>query len=184
MKVYDFDKTIYKGDSSVDFFIYEFLRGNISFKRIKSVFYHMVKYILGMEGKKEWKENFFSFLPDIDVDREMEAFSEKAVKRISIWYQRKKDSSDIIVTASPEFLVEAVIGRMIKVKVIGTLMRKEDGKIIGENCRGAAKRDRFLSEIKENKIDEFYSDSLSDAPMAMLSKRAYLVKHDRIKEWR
>ncbi len=57
-------------------------------------------------------------------------FSEKAVKRISVWYQTNKDLSDIIVTASPEFLVEAIIGRMIKVKVIGTLMRKEDGNAV------------------------------------------------------
>ena len=34
-----------------------------------------------------------------------------------------------------------------------------------------------------NKISNFYSDSLSDKPMALISSNAYLVKKDKVIPW-
>ena len=33
------------------------------------------------------------------------------------------------------------------------------------------------------KIDEFYSDSLSDSPLAAISQKAYVVKGDEMTVW-
>ena len=52
-----------------------------------------------------------------------------------------------------------------------------------ENCYGPAKVKRFKEVYGEAKVEAFYSDSLSDTPMALLADKAYLVKDDLIVEW-
>lgn len=61
MNVYDFDDTIYRGDSSVDFYIF-CLRKNIKLlkylpKQIKAVILYKLKKI----DKNKMKEIYFSF---------------------------------------------------------------------------------------------------------------------------
>ena len=42
---------------------------------------------------------------------------------------------------------------------------------------------RFHARFPGAGIDEFYSDSHSDDPLAALAKRAYLVKGERLLPW-
>ena len=42
---------------------------------------------------------------------------------------------------------------------------------------------RLFRERYGGEIDEFYSDSHSDDPLAKISKKAFLVKGDRILDW-
>ena len=62
-------------------------------------------------------------------------------------------------------------------------MNPETGRIAGRNCHGAEKVVRFHQEMGDAQVDEFYSDSLSDAPMARLAKKAYLVKGEKLAPW-
>ena len=71
MNVYDFDGTIYDGDSSVDFYLFS-LRKNIKIikylpKQIKA----LIQYKLKKIDKTMMKEIFFSFLKDIDVQKNL-----------------------------------------------------------------------------------------------------------------
>ena len=58
------------------------------------------------------------------------------------------------------------------------------GRIEGENCHDTEKLRRFRAVFPESKIEEFYSDSLSDAPLAELADRAFLVKKGKLSAWR
>ena len=57
------------------------------------------------------------------------------------------------------------------------------GKFTGENCKGQEKVKRFRKKYGNAVIDDFYSDSLSDLPLARIAKRAFLVKKGKIREW-
>ena len=58
------------------------------------------------------------------------------------------------------------------------------GKIIGENCYGEEKVKRFYEAgYNKDSIDEFYSDSLSDSPLADISKTAYIVIKEKLVPW-
>ena len=48
------------------------------------------------------------------------------------------------------------------------------------NCHGEEKVRRFREVYGDAQIDEFYSDSLHDTPLAKEAKRAFLVKKDEI----
>ena len=42
---------------------------------------------------------------------------------------------------------------------------------------------RFRERYPDGHVEEFYSDSYSDTPMAELAEHAYLVKGDTLREW-
>ena len=42
---------------------------------------------------------------------------------------------------------------------------------------------RFYAAFPGGKIDEFYSDSYSDQPLADLAKRAFLVRGEDVLPW-
>ena len=60
----------------------------------------------------------------------------------------------------------------------------KNGDYIGENCYGEEKVNRFYKEYPNGVIDEFYSDSDSDLPLAKLAKVAYKVnRKGQVHKW-
>ena len=72
----------------------------------------------------------------------------------------------------------------LNIKLMGTRMNPQTGKIDGENCRAEEKVKRFYQIYPDMKINKFYSDSKSDTPLKQISKQAYLVKGDELQEWK
>ena len=63
MNVYDFDDTIYNGDSSKDFILFEMKRHLGSFtKRCLPMCISTILYMLHIHTKETWKSSMFSFL--------------------------------------------------------------------------------------------------------------------------
>jgi phosphoserine phosphatase len=67
--------------------------------------------------------------------------------------------------------------------LIASRVDPKTGQYTGRNCDGAEKLRRFREEYGETPVEEFYSDALSDAPMARIAQRAFLVKGDRVTPW-
>ena len=82
----------------------------------------------------------------------------------------------------PEFLL-APIAAQLGARLIASRVDPFTGQYDGENCHGAEKVRRFQAEFGGARPDAFYSDSLSDAPMARLATRAYLVRGERVLPW-
>lgn len=57
------------------------------------------------------------------------------------------------------------------------------GELLGSNCRGEEKVKRFNEVYPNETIDDFYSDSLSDLPLARMAHKAYLVKNQKVCSW-
>lgn len=184
MNTYDFDKTIYINDSSFDFFFY--CLGKHPFAVLRTVPLSGVKGILYALGKietKELKQQLFSFLKYLhNVDLDVELFWNKKFSGIGKWYLEKRKDDDIIISASPEFLLEPVAKRL-GVELMGTVMDKRTGLIQGKNCHDTEKVRRFYERYPDGHSEEFYSDSLSDSPMAEISDKAYMVDHGKLSPW-
>lgn len=186
LNIYDFDKTIYRGDSTVDFYIYCLKRKPFIIVILPYQLYGIMKYNLGLCSKTAMKEYFFVFLKFIkDIDILIDDFSCKYKSKISKWYQEKNHDNDVIITASPEFIVSPLLSNINTKKIIASDTNKRTGKFNKKNCYGEEKVLR-LYEAFSNKItvENFYSDSLSDLPLAKISKKAFLVKGNRIYEWK
>ena len=66
---------------------------------------------------------------------------------------------------------------------IGSPVDKHTGHCLGPNCHGPEKVIRFHARFPGAGIEEFYSDSHSDDPLAALAQRAYLVKGEKLLPW-
>lgn len=180
INVYDFDKTIYNGDSTVDFYLYCLkIKPSIIFLLPKQTL-AFIKYKLKLKEKEYFKEIFFSFLKKIDnVEKKVEDFWLNNKSKIKAWYHEQKDSTDVIISASPEFLLKPICDEL-NVILIATKVDEKTGKFKSKNCYGKEKVARYKKEVNK-KINKFYSDSLSDKPMMDLSKEKYIVNGNKIK---
>ena len=183
VNVYDFDKTILPYDSTESFFAYCLRR----WPRVAAPALFAVPYAAGMKlgltTKTHAKEVFYRFLTRVpDIDAAVEDFWRMHFRDINAWYLAQMRPDDIISSASPDFLLRPVTNRL-GVRLIASRVDRRSGWTLGENNHGEEKVRRFRREYPHVEIDEFYSDSLSDAPMAALARKAFLVEGEAIKPW-
>lgn len=95
-----------------------------------------------------------------------------------------KQETDIIISASPEFLLEPICKELGVECMMATKVDKSTGLFDGENCHGKQKVTRLYESYPEAQIDEFYSDMYCDTPLALLAKRAYIVKGEKLSPWK
>ena len=184
MNVYDFDGTIYKKDSTVQFYLFCLKRNPLLIRYIFVQLWYFVIYVFSLVDKKRFKQGFFSFLKGIkDVDMLVDEFWKSNTKHINAWYLDQKKQTDVIISASPEFLLLPIAKTLGVGKLIASKVDKNTGAFLSENCYGEEKVKRFLDECSDEIIDSFYSDSLSDLPLAKMSKAAYFVKDDKPIAW-
>lgn len=184
MNTYDFDKTIFEVDSSFLFFKFSFKRHPAAvMKTLPKLAALGIGHALGKTETKRVKQQAFSFLKDIDdIDRDVIDFWNENWGKIGKWYLEQKREDDVIISASPEFLLSPMAERL-GVRLIATKMDKETGLISGLNCHDSEKVRRFGEEYPNDISENFYSDSLSDTPMAEISQKAFLIRRGTIKPW-
>ena len=184
MNTYDFDETIFNPDSSYAFIMYCWKK--IPSKMIgtlPALVPAAIAYASDKTKAKELKEKLFAFLPKVkDVDALVNEFWACHQHGIGQWYLKQKRDDDIIISASPEFLLKPIADQL-GVRLIATPMDKYSGKINGKNCHDHEKVRRFYEEYPEAHTEEFYSDSLSDTPMAMIADRAFIVNKGQLSPW-
>lgn len=182
--VYDFDKTIYDGDSSTDFYLYCLKKHPGILLEIPVVIIYSVLYLFRVCSKTTLKEKFYRFLRHLDsIDLLVKQFWNLNHTKIKDFYIKEHSENDIVISASPEFLLRPIC-ETLKIKfLIASRVDSKTGIYTGENCWGREKVSRFRKEMPEASINRFYSDSLSDAPLAQLAEKAYIVKNNEIILW-
>ena len=183
MNTYDFDQTIYRRDSSMDFWLYCLRRYPlVLLPTLPKTLVAALRHAQGRIDTKALKEQLFSFLPGIDAATEATAFWQTHQKGIGAWYLAQRREDDLILSASPDFLLRPVADAL-GFHLIATPMDPSTGRIEGLNCHDREKLRRFREEYPGAHTEAFYSDSLSDAPMAEIADHAYLVKKGRRAPW-
>ena len=183
VNVYDWDKTIFPVDSTVAFVRWCLRRHPGVIRALLGTLVLLPGYWLGKVSKTAIKERMYGFLRRVpDVDAELEAFWAQNFARVNPWYLAQRRPDDIIISASPEFLVR-IPAQKLGVRLLASRVDKHTGKTDGENCHGKEKVRRFYERYPDGHSDEFYSDSMSDLPMAEISDRAFMLKKHVISPW-
>lgn len=181
INAYDFDGTIYDGDSSVDFYLYCLKRKPIIILKAPIQIFGVIAYLLKIKDKTYMKEKIFSYLKKINnIDSYINDFWKKNQTKIKRWYLNQKKESDVIISASPEFLLKP-LEKKYKFKVIATKVNKKSGKFESLNCHDYEKIKRYEEQYKKNTVKRFYSDSIrADKAMLEYAEEAYLVKKNEV----
>lgn len=180
---YDFDKTIYKGDCSTNFFFYMIFTR--FYLLIFSPYFLVVFLLYGLKilNKKHFKQCMYFFIPWYkNIDKIVKKFWDKQIKKIFPYYLENKKEDDVIISAGLEFIVKEAMVRLKIKNYMATNFDTKTGKIIGNNCYGTEKVNRFREVYKTEKLEAFYSDSMSDLPMMKISEKAFLVNNNTVKQ--
>lgn len=186
MNVFDFDKTIFRGDSTAKFYKYCLVKYPKVWLHIPSMAVAFAKYYVFRKGTKTMcKEVFYRFLSEIpDTDAAVEDFWSKNLDGVFDWYKKVHKETDVVISASPEFLLEGICKKLGVEKMMASRVDKKTGKYEGENCHGEEKVRRFYEAYPDGVIENFYSDSVSDAPLARIAKEAFIINPaGEVVEW-
>ena len=184
MNVYDFDNTILRGDSTARFYAYCMLHYPKMWLDIPGQAVNGLLFALKIRKKQVFKQRMLGFLTRIgDVDLAVSKFWEKNFCRIKSFYKEIQRPDDVVISASPEFLVRPACEKLGIKTIMGSPVDKHTGVFYGLNCHGEEKVRRFYKVFPEGRIEDFYSDSYSDDPLARIAKRAVLIKGDQLLPW-
>ena len=184
MNVYDFDKTIYLRDSTVDFYLFCLLRFPSLCRFWPMQLWHGLLFGLRIMKKTAFKESFYRFLSAVPhIEEVVDAFWDLHEKNIMDWYRVQQKPDDVIISASPEFLLRPLCRRLGIRYLMASRVDPCTGKYTGVNCHGREKVRRFREKFPRGQIDRFYSDSLSDTPLASIAREAFLVKGEKLQVW-
>ncbi len=187
MRVFDFDNTIYDGESGLDLFIH-FLRKDTKnvVKYIPKFFEGFIKYKKGIITIDEVINEYGAYLKDYcdnfadNMEKEFEHFWDLNEQKIKPFYRSIQRPDDIIVSACPESLLKIMCQRLGITNYICSKVDFSTGEI-QQICYKDTKVSLFKEAYGDCEIDEFYTDSASDLPMINLSRNAYFVDGDDIR---
>ncbi len=184
MNIYDFDKTIYDGDSTADFVKFCAKKHKKTWLTLIPTAWAFFLYAIGIYTKTRFKEKMYGFLRYVpDTDTAVSEFWDSHEKNILDYYKASKKDDDIIISASPEFLLKPICERLGITRLIASRVDNSTGKYTGENCWGGEKTKRLLAEYGIEHCDKFYSDSFSDTPLAEIADEAYIVRKNTLTPW-
>lgn len=187
MKVFDFDNTIYDGESSLDFFLF-------CLKRKKSLIRYMPETIIKVAKYKAGKitmDEVYAFcskmlkvfLKNSDgIEKIVSQFWSENSKKLKQEILALLDNDSIIISASPRFLFDGIADKTGVQNIVCTEIDKKTQEI-KFLCYGKNKVTVFDTLYPNAVIDEFYTDSVNDMPMIKKAKKAYMVKGTVITEF-
>ena len=188
-RVFDFDGTIYDGESLFDLYLYSARHDPKVFRYIAPVLRYAVKYKLGratleqMEyGVGKMTEGYLTELSRskrvASVEQLVDDFWDRYYARIKPWYQPESD--DVIITASFDLTVGEACRRLGVRNLVASEVDVETMRVTYLNFNtNKARRFRELYG-PDAVVDEFYTDSKFDQPMIDMARHAFMVKGDTI----
>lgn len=187
MNVYDFDNTIYDGESILDLFFFYVRRDPYLIRYLPKVFRALAKYKAGkitveqaIERYAPFVEDYFRKIPDFNADAV--TFWDSHMKNIKPFYAKLQREDDVIVTASPELSMRVICQRLNVKHCVGSIIDEETGRIT-RLCMRSRKVPAFLEAFPDAHIDNFYTDSpKNDAPLIEMADHAFVVKGNKIKQ--
>lgn len=185
IKVFDFDNTIYRGESSIDFALY-MLRYN---KRIllflPDLLWNLISYKFCIVSREKLERRINDAIKVIVRDREellrlSRSFWLRHSHKLDEHILRLIDEDDLIITAGPFFLIDAIKHRLNTRNLICSEVDWERREVSYFNF-GDNKVKRYRELCGEKKIDRFYTDSFNDKAMMDIAERVFIVRNGNIK---
>ena len=180
MKVFDFDNTIYNGESTIDFFNYVLERKEKyrKYKGLVTKLYFLYKHnLLPMKLMKHYIAKYSSEKVDFNKEHVLsyiDEFWKENKDKLDKDMLKKISKEDVIITANLDVLINP-IKKELKTKNIITSIVDLDKKEIKFLCYNENKLAKFKELYKDKEIDELYTDSYSDKPLMSISKKVFLV---------
>lgn len=184
MNVYDFDNTIYKGESVIDFFFYYMKQDLGLLAYVPSVIKALTDYKaqkitidVALEKYAVLVEEYCRSKKDLQGD--IMKFWDKNINKLKPFYFSQRREDDVILSANFDVVLEEMGKRTGIENIVCTKTDRESFRIV-DFCFRENKVRIFRERYPDAVIDNFYTDSLNDKPIIDIAKNAYLVKGNKI----
>lgn len=186
MNVYDFDNTIYDGETLVDFILYYVRHDPRIWKYIPKLLYICFKDAFHLFTVEDAVEAYASFLEGYyvkldNLEEDTKKFWDKHEKKIKPFYEKVRRKDDIIVSGTTDFILDEIMRRMGIQQYVGSSIDRKTGKFT-RLCFLDNKVKIFRELYPEAHIDNFYTDSMNDKAMMELADHVYFVKGNKIEK--
>ena len=183
MNLYDFDKTVYYKDCTVEFWKYCLRRKPYLIFGLPIQAFGFFLYKLKIKPKEYFKSAFLFFIKHFkNIEEETERFWDKEERNICRHFRDMLKEGDVIVSASPEFLV-APMAKRLGVRCLASPVDSKTARFTAPNCKGEEKL-RRLAAIGITSAEQAFSDSASDLPMLSLAKEGFVIKNLSLSEYK
>ena len=181
MKVFDFDNTIYDGESSFDFALYVM-------KKKKSLIVHLPAILrilflykickMDIEEFTKRLEKYASiFLENQElIEESVEEFWNRRIEKLYPNMLKKIKEDDVIITTCPSFLINGIRDVLNTDHILSTELDLQSGRIQYLNFK-ENKVKKWKKVYPNKKVDALYTDSYNDKPLMELAKSVYIVNH-------
>lgn len=185
MNVYDFDNTIYDGESCFDLFRFYAKRDPKLLLLLPRVLGAFGQYRQGKVTAEDFLQTYAPLVEEklraiADIEGDMRVFWDAHIGKIKPLYTALRREDDWIITASPDFSMREVCARLGVRHCLSTVVEPETCRITHFNIR-QNKIKAFLQACPQGKIDKFYTDSpKNDAPLIEMAQSAFVVRGNRV----
>jgi phosphoserine phosphatase len=186
MNVYDFDNTIYDGETLVDFIMY-YVKTDIKIWRyIPKLLWIYFKDTAHLFTVEEAIEAYAGFLEGYyvnikTIDEDVKKFWDKNEHKIKPWYNDVRRDDDIIVSGTTDFILDEIMARMGVKNYVGSSIDNDTGKF--KRLCFLDNKVKIFNELYPNAhIDNFYTDSMNDKPMMDMADHVYFVTGNKIEQ--
>lgn len=184
VNVYDFDNTIYDGETLVDYYFFFARRDRRILKYLPRLLvvafkdrFHLFTVEQAVEAYALFLEEYYVTLEDPAAG--IREFWDQRESRIKPWYAARRKKDDIIVSGTLDFILEEIAGRIGIDRFIASSIDSETGKF-RRLCFLDNKVKYFRECFPDVQIGDFYTDSMNDKAMMDISEHVYLVRKDKI----
>lgn len=183
MNVYDFDNTVYDGETLVDFILYYVFHDIKIWKYIPKLLIIWLKDSLHLFTVEQAVEAYSSFLEGYFVniktlDEDTVKFWNRHEKKLKPFYESIRRDDDVFVTGTTVFIFEEIAKRRGYKNYITSSVDRKTGKFTSL-CFLENKVRLFRERYPDAEIENFYTDSENDKAMMDISKNVYLIKRKK-----
>ena len=185
MKVFDFDNTLYHGESAVDLALYMIRNNKRIILYLPKIFYNLMKYKLCLADKKKMVRAINDFMKNAVRSREelfgsVQGFWEENRHKLDRDILARIKSDDVIISAGPDFLLYGIKELLSTDNIICSRIDPEKLRVKYLNFGGNKVR-RYRALYGDRPVNCFYTDSYNDKAMMDIAERVYIVRKGRLK---
>lgn len=183
--IYDFDKTVVPFDSALKYWGFCMVHNPWIILLLPFQFIWGMMMLMHIISVRTCKKVAFLYIRLINNEKNVKKYWDKYEKYVYDWFQpENRKRTTVLISASPDFLIEEISRRMNVDYVICTTHDRKHGIMRSEVCRHAEKVIRFREVLPDAEVMDVYSDSIkSDRYIFALGKHDFLVTKGKIEEF-
>ena len=187
-KIFDFDNTLYRGESAVDFALFMIRSNRKIIFWLPKIFWNRLKYKLCLVKKDNMEAQIDRFLQSClpepeNLRRLVRQFWKLHIRKLDSGMISRINPEDVIITAGPAFLLFPIRKQLGTANLLCSEVDLSRKRVLYLNFSDH-KVQRYRERFGQTPVKAFYTDSYNDRAMMQIAEKVYLVQKGNVRRIR